>query len=311
MAIYTELDSNSIQEITAAFNIGPVTRFKVLEGGSQNSNYRIDVSGKSYVLTVCENRPQTNVVELTKLLSHLEAHGFPSSRIIPASNGEGFDFYNDKPVLIKEFLHGEIIEDFDDAMLLKIGASIANLHAVPVPGFLQNRFSYGIEKFDMPDTFAKHPFVVWLAKVKLYIEENISKDLRKGLIHADIFFNNVVVSAEQEPLIMDFEEAGDYYLIFDLGMAIVGLCCNDEGIDRSKIAKLIAGYQSVNPLNAGEIEKLKAFLVYAASVTASWRFRQFNITEPDEQRKDRYRSMQQLADEALAIPDAEFIALLE
>ena len=52
MALYTELDQNQINEITAVFNIGSVTQSRALAGGYQNSNYRIDADDKAYVLTL-------------------------------------------------------------------------------------------------------------------------------------------------------------------------------------------------------------------------------------------------------------------
>jgi homoserine kinase type II len=188
---------------------------------------------------------------------------------------------------------------------------MARLHAITIPDSLRNQFSYGIETLDLPDEMATHPFSTWLAWVKIYIEQNISPDLRKGLIHGDIFFNNIVISPDREPVIMDFEEAGDYYRIFDLGMAIAGLCWEHGNVNHAKIKPLVDGYQSIDPLNEIETNTLKSFIVYAAAVTACWRFRQFNLTTPNEKLKDRYLEMQQLADQVWGIPDCEFVAHLK
>jgi homoserine kinase type II len=308
MALYTELDQKQINEITAVFDIGSVTQFRALEGGSENSNYRIDTHDKAYVLTLCEAKSKEEISELAGLLNHLEASGFKSSRVIATSTGEYLSSYKGKPALLKEFLHGEIVEDLSEEMLFKIGASISALHAVPVPKNMQNRFSYGTEMLTVADAFADHPFAGWLADVKKTIGENICEGLRKGLIHGDIFFNNVVITEDAGPVIMDFEEAGHYYLIFDLGMAIAGLCCDSGRINRSKVNALVSGYQSISPLNQIEVTKLKPFVAYAASVTACWRFRQFHVIQPDETQQDRYLEMKQIADGLLAIPDADFEA---
>jgi homoserine kinase type II len=306
MPPYTELDEKQIDEITAVFDIGRVTQFKALEGGSQNSNYRIDTDAKAYVLTLCEGRSKETVRELADLLTHLEAHGFKSSRVLATSRGDYLSLYRGKPILLKEFLHGDIIENLREETLFEIGATMAALHAVPVPEYMQNQFLYGMETMTVADSFADHPFAEWVAGTKKYIGGNICEGLRKGLIHADIFFNNVVITENAGPVIMDFEDAGHYYLNFDLGMAIVGLCCDAGTINRSKVNALVSGYQSISPLNQIEVAKLKPFAVYAASVTACWRFGQFRITQPDETKQDRYLEMKQIADELRAIPDADF-----
>jgi homoserine kinase type II len=311
MALYTELNQNQINEITAVFNIGSVAQSRALEGGYQNSNYRIDADDKTYVLTLCEDKTRVETSTLASLLVHLEASGFKSSRVIATSSGDTLSAYQGKPVLLKEFLHGEIIEDLSEQMLLEIGASMAALHTVPVPEYMQNRFSYGMEMLTVPDAFADHPFAGWVADAKKYIGENISDDLRKGLVHGDIFFSNVVITQDAGPVIMDFEEAGHYYLIFDLGMAITGLCCETGKLNRSKVKALVSGYQSINPLSPIEVTKLKPFAAYAASVTACWRFKQFHALQPDETQQDRYLEMKQIADELRAIPDAEFEAVFK
>jgi homoserine kinase type II len=311
MPPYTELDEKQINEITAVFDIGRVMQFSALEGGSENSNYRIDTDDKAYVLTLCEVKSKEKVSELADLLTHLEANGFKSSRVMTTSSGDYLSSYKGKPILLKEFLQGEIIENLCEEMLFKIGASIAALHAVPVPEKMQNRFLYGIEMLTVADPFAEHPFAGWVADAKKYIGENICEGLRKGLVHGDIFFNNVVITQDAGPVIMDFEEAAHYYLIFDLGMAIVGLCCDAGILNRSKVNALVSGYQSISPLNQIEVTKLKPFVAYAASVTACWRFGQFHAIQPDETKQDCYLEMKQIADEMLTIPDADFEAVLK
>jgi len=241
----------------------------------------------------------------------LEVNGFKTSRVLPTKAGDYLSSFEGKPVLLKEFLHGKIVEDLSSEMLFKIGASMATLHAVPVPEPMKNQFSYGMDVLTVADALSEHPFAAWTANTRGRIQREIDEGLRRGLIHGDVFFNNVVVTEEAGPVIMDFEEAGHYYLVFDLGMAIVGLCCQSGTIDRAKVHSLIRGYQSINPLNRTEIEKLECFVAYAAAVTACWRFSQFRLVQPDATKRDRYLEMKRIADEALAIADSEFETLWE
>lgn len=309
MPPYTQLDENRISEIVGPYGIDRITHFQALEGGSENTNYRIDTADRTYVLTLSETKQESTVCELVDLLIHLEANGFQTSRVLPTKVGDYLSSFEGKPVLLKEFLHGEIVENLSSEMLYEIGASMASLHAVPVPETMRNRFSYGMEVLTVADSLAEHPFAAWATNTRERIQREIGEGLRRGLIHGDVFFNNVVVTEESGPVIMDFEEAGHYYLVFDLGMAIVGLCCGAGSIDQSQVGPLVQGYQSINPLNRAEIAKLKYFVAYAAAVTACWRFGQFRLIQPDATKRDRYLEMKRIADEALAIDDSEFEGL--
>lgn len=306
MPPYSQLNEKQINEIVAVFGIGRVIQYKALEGGSENTNYRIDTHDKSYVLTLSENKSKEKVSELADLLTHLEKNGVRSSRVLPTNCRDYLSSYVSKPILLKEYLHGDIIENLSEEMLFDVGASMAVLHAVPVPQNMENRFQYGIDILTVPDSLSDHPFSAWVADIRKYICEHLDEGLRKGLIHGDIFFNNVVITEDTGPVIIDFEEAGHYYLVFDLGMAIVGTCCDAGVINMRKVKALVRGYQSKSSLNSIEVTKLKAFVAYAASVTACWRFAQYRALHPDESKQDRYLEMKQIADEIRAVPNASF-----
>jgi homoserine kinase type II len=305
---YTQLDQQAIEQITKQYPITPVTHFRPLEGGSENSNYYLTSKDQAYVLTICESKTLAETEALAKLLFHLEKHQFTTTQIVRNKEEGMVSVFQGKPILLKSFLKGKVVEEFSDSLLVEIGASIAQLNQIPAPDYLPKQCAFGIEFFgQLADHKIEHPFVGWLKEMEQYIQANFHPDLPKGLIHGDIFYNNVIVADRQLPIIMDFEEACDYYRVFDLGMAIVGLCNRQGKIDLRSARQLIAGYQKVRPLLPIEKEKLKAFTVYAATATAFWRFRQFNVVVPDEARKDRYQEMQDIADQIFAIADQEFM----
>lgn len=309
MEPYTQLDQQAIAQIAQQYAIAPITHFRPLEGGSENSNYYLATKEEAYVLTICESKTFTETEALAKLLFHLEKHQFSTTQIIRNKHGEMVSAFQEKPILLKSYLTGKVVEQFSDKLLVEIGASIARLNQIPAPDYLPTQCAFGIGSFcQLREGKIEHPFVKWLNKMEAYIRLQFHPDLPKGLIHGDIFYSNVIVSDQQLPVIMDFEEACHYYRIFDLGMAIVGLCNQQGKIDLRAAHQLIAGYQKRMPLLALEKEKLKAFTVYAATATAFWRFRQFNVIVPDETRRNRYQEMQNIANQIFAISDAELVA---
>jgi homoserine kinase type II len=95
--------------------------------------------------------------------------------------------------------------------------------------------------------------------------------------------------------IIDFEEACHYYLIFELGMGILGTCVNDITVDLDKARALVSGYEEVRPLTKIEKESLQLFVRYAAVATSYWRFNKYNIEEPGEDRASHHLQMMQIA----------------
>ncbi|MCP4660070.1 MAG: phosphotransferase [bacterium] len=129
----------------------------------------------------------------------------------------------------------------------------------------------------------------------------------RGLIHGDLFYDNVLFERKKFRAIIDLELACRHYKAFDLGMGIVGLCAEGSTVALDKAWALVAGYQQVRMLEEREKEALQLFAEYAATATSSWRFWKHNIDAPDAEKADRYRQMVRLAEEIGAIPKARFL----
>ncbi len=297
MAAYTILNEDSINKMLENYNIAPVQQFKVLGGGSENTNYFVASSDGKFVLTICENKTFEHAQALATLLEHLIENDFHTSEVVRNKEGKCIAEFNDKPVMLKCFLNGAVLEEFGLEILEKLGQRIGRLHQIKPLEYLPNELSYGVEFFqEVIHTNIVPDFSSWLAETQQYINKNISDQLPRALIHSDIFCNNVIVMEDDFPVIMDFEEACHYYRIYDLGMAIVGTCREGEAISSRKVNALLKGYEKEIPLLPIEKESLPAFIVYAAAATAFWRFRQYHIRNPDEQFKNHYLEMKNIAD---------------
>ena len=298
MALYTKLNDEAIRQLITQFDIGILQHWKILHGGVENTNHYLKTNKGQYVLTICERKTVAATTALAKLLKHLEQHQFDTTKIIPNQKGALLSFYQEKPILLKSYIEGRVEENIANDLLIKIGSSIAQLHLIPPPKFLPKEYSYGQQVFtQLFEQKIAHPFVKWLNKQHQHILDKLHPDLPKALIHGDVFDSNVVISPNEIPIIMDFEEACYYYRIYDLGMAIIGLCQENGLINWTKADFLIQGYQAKTSLIPLERNYLKDFIVYAATATAFWRFRQFNILAPMEAYKDTYQIMVDIAEQ--------------
>jgi homoserine kinase type II len=199
--------------------------------------------------------------------------------------------------MVKSFFEGKIMDDLPPHVLSLIGKKLGQLHQLAPVDYLPKILPLGYENFHLVNEYAKSsPFSKWLFGIKDYVQPYLDLNLPKALIHSDLFSNNVVVSYDETRItILDFEEATNYYRIFDLGMAIIGLCSVNKIIDAEKLTQLLIGYCQIISLTANEQAALQAFTVYAGASMALWRHRNFNHIHPEMGFKNHFKALQILA----------------
>ena len=297
------MEKKDMLHILADFAIQQINQFKLLSGGSENSNYKIETDKGNFILTICEQKSMQEANRLGELLLHLKEHGFKTSTIVKTKSGLLNSTWQGKPIQLKEYLEGNISDDFEESLLFFLGKEIATLHQIPVPDYLPKSLGYGIEHFEKLNTVEKGtPFQVWLSEAEIIINPILKLGFRKSIIHGDIFDNNVLVNDEKSKgIIMDFEEATYYYCLFDLGMTIIGTCSNKKQIEIPKTKALLEGYQEVIPLSLLEQKALPTFIYYAGVAMTFWRYQNFRYIKPDPKMFDHYLGLKALADNALGI----------
>ena len=304
MATYTQLNQQDIQSLADNYNL-EIVEFSPLDGGNGNSSYILKTQQASYVLTVCDDKTFDEVFKMGHLLLLLEAHNVPCNRLICPVNSEILTTFATadgvKPVMLKDYIEGQVIEELDETMLSQVGRQAAQLNQIPPPDYLSTNHPYGRQFFSrIMGLNIDAKYECWMAKEIDYLEQNIAKNLPRGLIHGDLFYDNLLFNPLSSmpggfKAIIDFEEACHYYLIFELGMGILGTCVNDITVDLNKARALVSGYEEVRPLTKIEKESLQLFVRYAAVATSYWRFNKYNIEEPNKDRASHHLQMMQIA----------------
>ncbi|MCF6337825.1 MAG: homoserine kinase [Gammaproteobacteria bacterium] len=306
MAKYTQLQRHDIERIAKNYNL-TVTEFESIEGGAGNSSYLLYTGHCKYVLTVCDDKALPDAIRMGQLLLWLEQYNFPATRLLPSVSGDIVIVYMDKPVMLKVYIEGQVNENLDDVMLFQTGAEMAKLHQIPAPDYLPEKHAYGLQTFSNIITGSINTeYESWLAKQLDHIKQNIPLDLPCGLIHGDVFFDNVLFEGDKFKAIIDFEEACHYYKGFDLGMGITGMCVTDTTVALDKVRALVSGYQKIRILGQAERESLQLFIHYAATATSCWRFWKYHIDTPSADKADKHRHMMQIAEGISSIPKATF-----
>ena len=306
MASYTTLSPARIRKLFAAYGLAEVETYEPLSGGLENTSFLVITRAERYVLTLLEQKSFQGARQLANLLVYLSSHEFYTSRVVKSLAGDLIVSFHDKPVLLKYYIAGEITADLSDDTLAAIGGQMARLHRIPPPSYLPQEYGYGQQAFGALYTREiEAPFVGWLQEKHAFIRDNLRDELPRAFIHGDVFYDNVIRS-QAGVAITDFEEACYYYRIFDLAMAVVGMCAPEGSIFLPKVKALIAGYEAVQTLNPTEKKRFRAFIVYAATAATFWRYRQYHVIHPDESMKNHHEAMMRIADDAFCRSDEEF-----
>ena len=295
MAVYSILSKEELQDIANQYGF-KIVNCAPIEGGHSNSNYRIETAKERFIFTVFAQKSKLEVRQLVALQDWLLRRRFPIDEVIPALSGKKVLEIDNKPLIVKKWIDGKVIETLDTFLLRQAGRSLAQLHQIPPPNFLSKQHSFGISIFpNALETGIDLKYESWLKKQIKYLKKHISYHLPSGLIHGDLFSDNILFENRKLKAVIDFEYACEYPFVFDLGMTVAANCAVNEQIDDAKLKALIGGYEEIRLLEKPEREFLPLFVEYAATASSVWRFMKFHILDPTPNKADRHWKMVRLA----------------
>ncbi len=145
-----KLDRPQIAEILKQYFSAPSFDYSKIESGSSNSTYRISLNEQTYVLSIFESSNYDHVADLTSILKQLEERGIKSSRVVTTTDGRLYSAFNDKPILLKEFIAGEELTHatMTDSIASDIGIELARLHGAGNFNSRRETQHYGLDLFE-------------------------------------------------------------------------------------------------------------------------------------------------------------------
>lgn len=264
MAVYTEVTDNDVDRLLAQYDIGGAEALKGIAEGVENSNFLLTVDGgTNYILTLYEKR--VNVDDLPfflGLMEHLAGRGVTCPLPVHDKDGNLLQTVADRKAAIITFLTGRWPKEITTGHCFAVGAEMARLH-IAGEGFAltrQNALSTDgwKELMDAVRAEADRYETGLSAELDAAMHAIVPAwptDLPVGVIHADLFPDNVFFHQGALSGIIDFYFACNDMLAYDLAIGINAWCFDEDGGFRNDCAAaMIAGYQSVRPLEAAEEE---------------------------------------------------------
>ncbi|GIU66847.1 homoserine kinase [Candidatus Phycosocius spiralis] len=262
MAVYTEPTDEELATLLNAWGLDGLRNFKGIAEGIQNSNFLIEVRQGRFILTIYEKSVVLDDLPFYLGLTETAANaGLPAARPIRTQDGEMVQMIRGKPTSLCTFLDGVSSQHPPSSQTRAAGAALAQLH-LALADYPQKR----------PNDLGPHNWSELWAGRAAHSEDlepgiapsidqdlkefaaNWPRDLPRGIIHADLFPDNVLFLGDRVNGLIDFYFACEDFLAYDLAVMLNAWCfeANGREFDLVKGRALIMGYETVRPLSQSE-----------------------------------------------------------
>lgn len=265
MAVYTEVTYEDLETFVSAYDIGSVVSFKGIAEGVENTNYLVETSAGRYFLTLYEKRvSESDLPFFLGLLDHLAAKNFPCPVPIHDKQNVSLRSLNDRPAAIVSFLEGVSIHRPSPKHCQLLGEMLAQMHLAALDFKLRRKNALDVAGWRHLFTNCRQDADRFAQGLETEIENDLSdltsrwpQNLPIGIIHADLFPDNVFFLKDRLSGFIDFYFACDDILAYDLAICLNAWCFENDGqFNITKARALTNGYQKYRALDAGEISAL-------------------------------------------------------
>ncbi len=265
MAVYTDVTDEELLKFLAGYDIGGLLSYKGIAEGVENSNFLLHAESGFYILTLYEKRVAAEDLPFfLGLIEHLAAHGLNCPQPVRNRAGSALGRLAGRPAAIVTFLDGMWIRRPSTAHCAAVGAALARLHLAG-SGFTLNRpnrlsvagwralFEAAGLRADKVQTGLEAAIGAELA----FLERNWPRDLRQGIIHADLFPDNVFFLGDRLSGLIDFYFACNDALAYDVAICLNAWCFEaDHSYNLTKGRALLHGYLCERAFSPDEVAAL-------------------------------------------------------
>ena len=265
MAVYTEVSDTDVEAFLAEYDLGEVVSLKGIAEGVENSNFLLATTTGTYILTLYEKRvDRDDLPFFLGLMQHLAARDFPCPTPIAGRDGEALRELCGRPAAIVTFLRGLCPKRIQPWHCRKLGEAMAEMHIAgrDFPVTRANDLSLdGWRRLaascrDRADEVAPGLAAEIDAELGV-LAQAWPTGLPEGVIHADLFPDNVFFSGDRLSGFIDFYFACNDILVYDLAICLNAWCFEADGsFNATKARHMMQGYRSVREPGAAEIAAL-------------------------------------------------------
>ena len=272
MAVHTILQKDEVINFLKNYNIDNLERFTGIKEGIENTNYLIETTNKKFILTIFEKRVEKNDLPFFfELMEHSFDHGINCPRAIVAKNNSRLIDIKNKKCSLFTFLEGKCINQWNEKNCYDVGKILGKFHKINSNVVTKKKNHYDIKGWKkllkkcgnymnkmIPDSYD-----IILNELN-FLQSNWPDNLPKGIIHADLFPDNVLFLNNELSGIIDFYFSSYDLFLYDLAILINAWCFKGKTFCKVNFLNILNGYESNRKLEVDEKKFLNICLRGAA-----------------------------------------------
>ncbi|HEU4986298.1 MAG TPA: homoserine kinase [Rhizobiaceae bacterium] len=265
MAVYTDVSEAELGAFLDGYDVGRLLSYKGIAEGSENSNYLLHTSSGAFILTLYERRVEkADLPFFLGLMEHLASKGVSCPLPVRRRDGTMIAELAGRPAALITFLEGMWMRRPTAAHCKEVGKALAGLHIAGADFTLTRKNALDLEGsrklWALSKPRADEVEQGLAAEVEADfrdLDAGWPKDLPAGVIHADLFPDNVFFLGGEISGLIDFYFACNDFFAYDVATCLNAWCFEKDGsYNLTKGTALLAGYQAVRRLDAVEIDAL-------------------------------------------------------
>lgn len=285
MSVFTKVSHAELEAFLAHYDLGTLIGYTGIGEGIENTNYFVDTSRGRWVLTLFERLNYDDLPFFLGLMEHLARHGYASALPVADNGGATLSSLNGKPAALVARLTGQSVLFPSLAQCAAVGHALGELHKLTASYSGKCENSRGAE-------WRRTTGETLLPKVpedaRALIADELAAQaqldlasLPQGVIHADLFKDNVLFVDERLTGVIDFYYACNDALLYDLAVTLNDWCAQADGsLNKAHAAALLSAYRACRPPT--EAEKAAWPLVLRAAAFRFYLSRLYDWTFPRE-----------------------------
>ena len=273
MAVHTILKENEVINFLNNYNLNSFKRYTGITEGIENTNYLIETVSEKFILTIFEDRVEEKDLPFYfELMDHSFKHGINCTRAIISKNNNRLINLKTKKCSLFTFIEGKCIDQWDEKHCHDVGSVLGKFHKVNSKMKMKKKNDYDINGWKTllekcshnMNSVIPNSYDFFLNELS-FLEKNWPDKLPKGIIHADLFPDNVLFLNNTISGIIDFYFSSYDLFVYDLAILINAWCFKNEVFDKKKCLNILDGYQ-INRKLLAEEKKFLNICLRGASV---------------------------------------------
>ena len=268
MAVYTQLSESELKDFFSKYNLGKLLNYRGIKEGIENTNYFTEAEKGKFILTIYEKRvEEKDLPFFISLMKNIYDKNFPSPEPIINKNGSYISEILKKKAAIISFIDGNTKKNLSPDECYQVGTYAAKLHQITKKLNIKRENKLSVNSWrEIYNKVRKNctkidknlPEII--EKNLNDIEKNWPKNIPSGIIHADLFPDNIFFKRNKLSGIIDYYFACHDFYAFEIAICLNALCFEGSkenlSFNVTKATKFINGYSSIRKLTDEEKNSL-------------------------------------------------------